>query len=202
MKKTTQLLTLVLILLPSISQAQSLGLWASIDWSVYQRYQRPSTHDFAQIAGQKNSAGQVLNVLPSIRLGMMLNTWKRFDLTIEGGICYAPFSQDIDRYKGIGALSFPVLMSLQIHGDYDDWLITIGGGVQFSRIEYAMNPKDFEGINNPYFMTYVGEISYGTLNKYYVFAGLSIFGRLGFGSSQAHTLDIGVRVNLGLPFAH
>lgn len=176
----------------------------ALEWSAYQRYQRPSTHEFAQLSGQKNSAGQILNLLPNLRMGIFLLGYDSYNLhfffVLEGGITYSPFSQDIDRYKGQGALAFPIILSHHFIIN-DNFLLGIGAGVQFSRMEYGNNPLVFQDATNPFFMTYVGEVILGAVDAYGALFGLTGFARIGFNQYEAHTLDIGIRAHIGYPIA-
>lgn len=128
------------------------------------------------------------------------NSKTHFFFVLEGGITYSPFSQDIDQYKGTGALSFPIILSHHFIID-DSFVLGIGAGIQFSRIEFNNTPPPFNRIQNPFFVTYVGEITGGPVDAYMVLIGLTGFVRVGFGQYQSHTLDIGIRAYIGYPIA-
>jgi hypothetical protein len=177
------------------SQAQSFGLDIGLEWSAYQRYQRPTTHQFSTISNDNNSAGQILNIVPNLRLGMILTDLGSWGIALHTGLTYSPFSVDIDQYKGMGAISFPLTLSYQFYFD-DNVFLSLGGGVQFSKIEMGARSPEFSNIPNPFFMTYVGEISIGGFSSYYIAIGITGFARVGFNQHQAHTLDVGLRVNI------
>lgn len=176
------------------AQYVTVGLDFALEWSAYQHYQRPSNHQFAQISGQKNSAGQILNVLPNARIGFVVYETESWGFGLHTGVTYSPFSLDIDQYKGMGAVGFPFIFSYQ-HHFANDFFMSIGGGVQFSKIEFSSKPLAFQSLENPYFMTYVGEIAMGVFSDYYVNIGITGFLRVGFHQFEAHTLDIGIRFN-------
>lgn len=190
------LLTVILCAFMTQAQAQytTLSIDVALEWSAYQHYQRPSNHEFAQLSGQKNSTGQVLNILPNARLGLVLNHADRWGFGLHAGVTYSPFSLDTEQYKGMGAVAFPLILSYQ-HQFVGDLFLSVGGGVQFSKIEFAGKPLAFQALENPYFMTYVGEISFGVFSDYYLAIGVTGFARVGFNQLGAHSLDIGIRVN-------
>jgi hypothetical protein len=189
------LFVLLLSFLLTTSHAQSFGLDIGLEWSPYQRYQRPTTHQFSTISNGKNSAGQVLNIIPNLRLGVILTEFDIWGIAFHTGLTYSPFSLDIDQYKGMGAIAIPLTLSYQFYFD-DNTFLSLGAGVQFSTIEMSARPPEFKNIPNPFFMTYVGEISIGGFSSYYIAMGVTGFARIGFNQHKAHTLDVGLRVNL------
>jgi hypothetical protein len=125
----------------------------------------------SSIVGKDRSAGQVSNLLPSCRIGLLFDfdifckkgAIKRNDhfyLFVEAGIDYFPFARDVDHYKGLGAYSIPVSVSGQIPlGNYG--LLSIGGGVQLTRMEFGQVPRAYKAFNNPIFVTYFVELGLG-----------------------------------------
>jgi hypothetical protein len=60
-----------------------IGPILSAEWNLYHWYQHTSNHPFSIASGGNRSVGQVLNVLPSARLGIIFT----FDIrTIKRGI--------------------------------------------------------------------------------------------------------------------
>ncbi len=182
----------------------SIGPVLSLDWSAYHWYQKPQS----QAISANRSAGQVLNVMPGARLGLIfnfdvsyssgrLNYYDDFYLLLEGGVNYYPFSFDMDEYKGQSSISFPLSLSTQI--PLGNLHLNIGLGVQFSKIELNNIPFRYQKNPNYYFTTYFVELGLGeTIIDYSVFLGYDFFARVGLGLDNAISLDIGVRGRIGL----
>jgi len=192
-------------LTPGQSQV-NIGPMISAEWNLYNWYQRPSNHQFSIASGGNRSVGQVLNVLPSARLGIVFvfdapNFYGNdFVLLLEGGISYTPFSFDLEERKGQGALSFPVILSTII--PIGSTAMTIGGGIQFSKTEFTQTTAKYQPLDNPFFMTYILELGLGSPNlavpDYGFLFGYNFFARVGYGEHHAVTLDIGVRASIGV----
>lgn len=177
----------------------------SLGWNLYHLYQRPTNHEFSIVSGGERSAGQVLNVLPSFRLGTMIQfdtktlhhglAWySSFYLMIEGGVQYMPFSFDLQERKGQSALAFPVQVSTLI--SLGGSALTVGLGVQFSRMEFNKNTTAYKDLKNPFFVSYfleLGIVPHEIDGGYSVLGGVNFFGRVGLGTFQTLTLDFGVR---------
>ena len=62
---------------------------------------------------QKNdSEGQILNLLPSLGLGLWLGNARRLSLELDGQIEFLPFHLNTAEYKGMGAWQTPVSLRL------------------------------------------------------------------------------------------
>ncbi|MCP4442796.1 MAG: hypothetical protein GY810_28155 [Aureispira sp.] len=198
------ILLLVTILLASIGIKNKvqvrMGGALSIGWNLYHSYQKPFT-TFPYKLGDMKSVGQVLNVLPDLRLAAVLSMGperKPVHLHLEAGVGYYPFSFDLEEFSGMGALSFPLLLTLRIPviKSYPAGVLTLGGGVQFMAVELHQR---FSQEPNPFFMTYVGEIGFGVgaLDYDALMIGLELFTRFGMTWEEAVSLDVGIRFNLG-----
>lgn len=177
----------------------------SLGWNLYHWYQRPKNHEFSIVAGGQGSAGQVLNVLPSFRLGTLIQfetqtirrglAWySSFFLTIEGGIDYTPFTFDLNGRKGQSALTFPVQVGSLI--PLSGSALTLGLGVQFSRMEFNRNTVVYEDLTNPFFVTYfveLGIVPHEIDGGYSTMGGANFFVRVGLGQFQAVTINLGFR---------
>lgn len=188
-----------LILLLSNTPLFSQGVWGStigIEWNTYQRYQRPSNTAFAKQSNQQNSAGQVLNALPNLKLGVFYITGDNHFVALDGGIQFYPYSFDIDNPKGAGALSFPIMLSWNlISSDY--FIVGMGAGVQFSKMDLFVDKNSrYKDLSNPFFMTYAGEINLGWYDGDYSIASLVGYLRIGVNQYQSYTLDIGIRFQI------
>lgn len=178
----------------------AIGPLLSVEWNLYQR---PNNHSFALLSGGKNSAGQVLNVLPSTRLGVTVN-FNNSDVyfLLEGGVNYMPFSIDLEERKGQGALSFPIVFSVLTDLAAQGIMLSVGGGLQFSRMEYNLVEPKYQGIDNPFFHTYVLELGLGSgsVTNNEIMLHYLFFARAGLGKQQSMSLDFGVKIQLGLLF--
>ncbi|MCP4441300.1 MAG: hypothetical protein GY810_20535 [Aureispira sp.] len=185
-----------------------LGSMVSLSWNVYHWYQQPSNYPFAQVSNGQRSMGQVLNVLPSMRLGMFFifeKGTKNMGLTIESGFNYMPFGFDLDERKGHGAWSVPLLTSLILPigkgKDAKAAALFLGLGAQFSRTEFHRNTEKYMDLKNPGFVTFITEIGIGLGDffdkKYGVSNRVNFFARGGLGLYEAITIDTGVRLMLG-----
>lgn len=184
------------------------GFLIGLDYNIYHQYSRPANHKFATISNQKNSAGQVLNILPGIRFGLLFGVWHTYEesnlywhesyhFTIEAAFNYMPFSQDTDEYKGVGGINIPI--TIGSHFRVGNVNLAVALGVQFSKIEMNLRPTAYQGVDNPYFMTYIAEFGIGDYNTdYSVMLGYHFFGRIGYHPNKAMTLDIGIRGSIGL----
>lgn len=190
------------------SSKMYLGSMVSFSWNLYHWYQQPTNYPFAQVGSGQRSMGQVLNVLPSMRMGLFFifeKGDKNIGLTIESSFCYMPFGFDLEERKGHGAWSVPLLGSLILPigrgEDAKAAALFLGVGAQFSRTEFHRNTENYKDLKNPGFVTFIGEIGIGLGNffdkKYGVSNRVNFFARGGYGLQQAITIDTGVRLMLG-----
>jgi len=219
MKKTLIIMLLFTTFAPQLLAQTTVKLFSggpiiSAEYNLYHRYERPKNHAISITSGGNRSVGQLANVLPTGRLGGLftfeverlvgpvgqkLSYRSYFHLLLEGGVCYMPFSYDVEEYKGRGALSFPIMASVLI--PFDQAALTVGLGVQFSRIELHKKRAPYDGMANPFFTTYVVELGFVPHNidmGYGFFGGVSLFIRGGLNEQLATTLDVGVRAMIGV----
>jgi hypothetical protein len=189
----------LLILMLSYTSLFSQGEWGfslGLEWNAYQRYQRPNNSSFAKLSNQQNSAGQLLNALPNLKVGVLLLTGNHHFVILDGGIQFYPYSFDLDNSKGNGALSFPLILSWNlISSDY--FIVGLGAGVQFSKMDLFVDKHSrYKDLPNPFFMTYTGEINLGWYDGDYGIASLVGYLRFGVNQYQSHTLDMGIRFQI------
>lgn len=183
----------------SVFSQNAIELTASLEWSLYQRYQRPNNTPFAKVSNQHNSAGQVLNVVPNLRAGISYSLIDYYSyiyrIGLDGGIQFHPYSIDSDAPKGNGAWSFPIMLTWNIVGSEQNYVFGISAGVQFSQMEIFGNKNNPYGkLSNPFFMTYCVEVSYGLDDTYLIdTASFTLYARLGLHQHNTQTLDVGVR---------
>lgn len=158
-----------------------------IDYSLYHWYQEP----IEVFDGTPKNVGQALNVLPGLGAGVILGKKTTLLFSVEASVKYFPFSVDLAGYEGMGAVSFPVLANFRIplNGFF---FMQIGGGVQWNKINIHRRTAAHKRFDNPYFMTYVGEIAVGAEESLYIL----YFARFGYNSDQSTTLDLGLRVGI------
>lgn len=192
------LLTLFLMLLISESQAQlNIGFVSGGD--LYQRYVNPLDN-----TGTDRSAGSAIingNMGVKVYAGL-----PDFSLSVESYFNSGTFALNIQEYKGLGAVSFPVLAKLNFNGlsglrKIDKSLgWSIGGGLQWSRTEWyglSLAARD-AGVERNYFRNYVFEISFGSGNRNKV---QEFFVRYGVDPvAGSNVFNIGLNTTYSLPY--
>lgn len=157
-----------------------------IDYNFYHWYQEP----IDKVNNSAKNMGQVFNVLPGLGGGFILGKKTAFLFSLEVSIKYFPFSLDLDRYEGLGAISFPVLANVRF--PLNGFLfVQVGGGIQWNQINIHDRKVQQEG-GNPFFMTYVGEVGVGAEENIFIL----YFLRFGYNPNRATTLDFGLRIGL------
>ncbi|CAA6817777.1 MAG: Unknown protein [uncultured Aureispira sp.] len=133
-----------------------LGYALFMNYNLYSWYQKPST-----IETPLSSSGQVLNVLPGLGVNFWVGDVDHWIVSLEAGMEYLPFAFDTDRYKGLGALSIPVLAKVQfpVAKQKSLWLMLhVGAGAQFLHTDIYARPDAYLNAVNPFFTTIVGEV--------------------------------------------
>lgn len=141
---------------PKAKTKVHLGYAFFMNYNLYSWYQKPST-----IESPLSSSGQVLNVLPGLGLNFWIGDVDHWILSIEGGLEFLPFALDIDNYKGLGALSIPILAKAQfpILKQKSLWLMLhVGAGAQLLHTDIYARPDAYQNVANPFFTTIVGEL--------------------------------------------
>lgn len=182
----------------SLSHSQNIGIGLELEASVYQWHKKPNT-----ITGGSSSA-QLL-AFPAIGPKIWFGDWEEYTISLEGKVDFAPFSFNIDEYYGMGAISFPVILK----GNFSPFdppahnngftKIGIGIGTQWSKVDIYARPDFLNSIPNPFFITYIGELSCQLVigNGRNSDQGISfeIFSRAGWGKQGARTFGLGLKVN-------
>jgi len=107
--RTLVLFVFIFLNLSSYSQAQWISFGNTFGIDFYQYYQNPNTHPLGEY--RSGSALANLNWGPKMWLGS-----GKINASIEAQVSYAPFAFDINEYKGLGALSFPFIGSINFNG--------------------------------------------------------------------------------------
>lgn len=191
-------LLLLLTLMCSVLsiEAQSFAWGGTFKHDLYTRYANPSD-DIAT-----RSAGSAL-----INIGLGPKVWiggGDFSFSPEASFMWSPFALSSGDYKGLGAISFPIMAKFEFLGNSNfnnDGKIgfSIGGGVQYSKSElwYLKGSFKEQGVSRPFFQTYIIEADIGF--------GLSgfdahLFIRYGWsGDTDANTLNIGMGYDFNIP---
>lgn len=177
-------------LLPAAQGQIEFGYVFGLDG--YQRMVNPESESVS-----RGSGNALLNpfIGPKIWLG-----GKEFSLSLEAQVNLGITSLSRKDYKGLGAVSFPLMAKLNFMGMTGmdrqfEWGFYVGGGMQWSRTElYYLSQKYRElDVQRNLFPTYVAEIGIGR-------GGFgvdgSLYGRYGFDpDTKASTLHIGFIFN-------
>ncbi len=129
------------------------GYGLFINYNLYSWYQKPTT-----IEAPSRSSGQIFNVLPGLGFNFWLGDIDHWLLALDGGIEYYPFAIDLDGYRGMGALSIPVLAKVQfpVAKQKSLWLMLhLGAGVQFVKTDLHNRPIDLQNSPNPFFVNII-----------------------------------------------
>lgn len=176
--------------------AQSIAWGGTLRHDLYNRYANP-TDDIAS-----RTAGSAL-----INLGLGPKLWiggEDFSFSPEVTFQWSPFALSSKDFKGLGALSFPILGKFEFFGNSNfnkrgKFGFSIGGGVQYSKTElwYLKGSFKEDGVDRPFFRTYVIEGDFG-----YGISGFDVhlFIRYGWSNdTDANTLNIGVGYDFNVP---
>jgi hypothetical protein len=172
-----------------------IGLTSGMDF--YQFYDKGDPEDVLE---SSTSGSVLLNSIlgPKIWMGA-----PKFSLSLEAPVNLAIFHFDINEFKGLGAVAFPLAAKLNFgsaSGFNDVSLLgfSLGGGIQYMNTEIFGTKKEFKDhIETGFYKTYFGEIglSFGL-------AGFdtSLFVRYGKGENEEKSLNVGLVLNMN--FTH
>ena len=171
------------------------GVVAGVD--IFQHHIRPIERGFS--FDSRSTGSVLLNPVlgPKVWIGN-----RSVSLSVEAQINWGMFALDIQEYKGLGALSFPLLTKLNfgaLTGFNDIQIVgwSLGGGFQFTNNEIYYNLKEFEETDLGYFTTPFVELGFG--------AGISgadiqLYLRYGRGSNDNRIFHIGILADLNFSF--
>lgn len=166
-----------------------------IGFDLYQKYRNPVDQ---KVNDDSRSAGNVILAIP---IGYSLFIGKNnFSISTEASANIAPLAFDAGQYKGLGALSFPLLAKLNfgaLSGFSENKLLgySIGGGIQFNRTELFGLTNKYNFLERNYFPTYVGEVGIGG-----GVSGLNVilYFRVGTAAHKAFSFNSGLIFNVDL----
>jgi len=190
------ILGLFILIFTDQKLAQQASWGGTFKHELYTRYANPSDDIAAR------GAGSAL-----INLGFGPKLWfgdADFAVSPEASFMFSPFALSTGNYKGLGAISFPLLVKLEFLGnsnfnDDGKFGFSIGGGLQYSKTElwYLKDSFEEQGVDRNFFKTYVIEADFG-----YGLSGfdLHLFVRYGWsGDTDANTLNIGFGYDFNVP---
>jgi len=177
-----------ILVISSIQLNAQFGFGWVFGGDIYQRYVNP------KIEGQpesRSSGSALLNMCmgPKLWVG-----GKKVNVSAEGQINFAPFALDMGDYKGLGAISFPLLVHLNFGSLTTQQSMkkgfSIGGGMQFSQINLYGQPDDIpQNIERKLYRSYVGQVMFGTN---FQGANIAMYCRYGVGDNDHSILNIGI----------
>lgn len=164
----------------------------SLGFDFYSYYRNPEKE--GQDIGQSSGAILSPNFAAQIVFGK-----NNFSFGLEPQVTFSPWALDINQYKGIGAVAFPLLAKFNF-GSFSGFSqkiygFSIGAGVQYNRTElFGLNHK-YADVKREFFRTNVLELclggGIGGINFAYNF-------RIGFGADKALSLNTGFVIRADL----
>lgn len=192
MKKLITCLALMMLFTSAKAQI-GIGMTTGLDF--YQWYDKGDKEDLLE----SSSSGSVLaNIIlgPKIWIG-----GPDFSVSLEAPINWGIFHFDVNEFKGIGAIAFPLGAKMNFGaatGFTNASLVgfSLGGGLQYMNTEIYTTKSEFKDkMETGYFRTYYGEaaVAFG-------FAGFnsSLYVRYGRGEADEQNVNVGMVVNFNL----
>lgn len=180
----------------SYSQAQWVGIGFEIEMGLYQWHKRPQN-----ITNPGVSTGQILS-FPSVGPKIWFGDWDSWTISLESKLDYSVFALDVRGKSGFGTVSFPTL----IKGNFSpfgaakngEMKIGVGFGTQWIKSGLHNKPDHLKGLDNPFFMTYIAELScqlvVGASRNSYDGYNLELFTRPGWGKDGARSFTFGIKL--------
>ncbi len=190
------IVTLCMLSMASVSQAQQFGIGLTAEWDLYNRYANPDD----SLGGRGNGSALLnLGVGPKLWVG-----GENFSFSVESLANLGFFGLNLTDYKGLGNFSLPVIAKLNFEGlsGLNKELklgFGLGGGIQWNRTELYYVTSDFKekGGERSMFRTYIiqGDVGLGVAG----FAG-RFFVRYGFNNDlSANSVNIGFQFDFNIP---
>lgn len=196
--KTLFICTIFILLLFSIPVKSQIRFSVNYGLDFYQHFTNP------EVAGDttiRTSGNAITNIIigPKFYIG-----FKNFSVSGEVQANWGITALCMNEFKGVGALSLPLLGKLNFGGlsgineNTGDFGVSIGGGVQYSMTEIYGLTSEFRDITKrDLFKVYVGEIQIG----YRAESGVaSFYVRYGKGENNSSLFQIGYTVSYIFPY--
>ena len=186
---------LILVMLGGfvVSNAQ-VGAGFTVANDLYNIYSNPE--DVQDVHRKNGSALLNLGIGPKIWFGA-----KDFSFSVESLVNFSPLGLAIKDYKGLGAVSFPIMGKVNFKGlsgfNKDTGLgYSIGGGIQYNKTELFGLKDSFEsqGVQRDFYRTYNVQAAVGV--GLTGFSGY-LYGRYGFNPDLdgARNFHIGLQLD-------
>ncbi|MDQ3141320.1 MAG: hypothetical protein M3Q56_03630 [Bacteroidota bacterium] len=190
--KRNLIVILILGCLQIQSQAQVKGSMI-LGMDIYQWYKNPKTNE---LKGQGSSAGSSILCGP---IGLRLAVGKEnFSFSLEGAANIGLLAFDLGEFKGLGAVSFPLIGKINfdaLSGFSKNKFVgySVGLGIQYNRTEWFGLTEKFKDLERKYFPTYIVDLAMGGgiggFNASYYF-------RFGFGEKKSYSFNTGLLFNI------
>jgi len=176
-------------------QAQWISVGNTFGIDLYQFYQNPDTHPLGDY--RSGSALANFNWGPKLWLGS-----GKINASLEAQVSYAPFAFDINDYKGLGAVSFPFIASVNFNGVSTTSALpgtgfSVGGGFVLTNSELYFLSDEYSSFEyadrTQYFPAYFGQLGMGFGAR--GFSGI-LYGRYGQGPDGSSVMSIGFMINV------
>jgi len=186
------MLFMTLLLCSQLAKAQ-VGAGLTFNYDLYNLFSNP---DDGLASGNNGSALLGFGLGPKLWFGK-----KKFALTVEAQAAIAPLGLSVKDYKGLGAVSFPIMAKLNFGGmaGYARQMepgFSIGGGLQYNKTEiFGLSQEYLDlGVTRDYYKTYNVQVAGGVGISGFVG---SVFARYGFNPDLdgASNLHIGVQAD-------
>lgn len=172
---------------------------ANYGLDAYQHFINP------EVAGDttlRNSGNAITNIIigPKFYFG-----FKNFSVSAEAGVNWGITALCMKEFKGVGALSLPLLGKLNFGGlsgineKEGTFGVSLGGGMQYSFTEIYGLTEEFRNSTSTrdFFQTYVGELQIGYRGE----TGIaSFYIRYGQGKNNSSLFHIGYTVSYIFPY--
>lgn len=194
MKWTIKIWSVIIVFVVCFSTLSAqIGAGMVISNDIYNQYRNP-TDGIAHCGN--GSAILNLAIGPKLWVG-----GKKFSVSAEAQANLSPLGLAATDYKGLGAVSFPILAKLNFGGlsGFNKLMkagFSVGGGIQYNKTEIFGISEDYvtQGVERDFFKTYNIQLGAGM-----GVSGFSaqLFGRYGFNSDLhgAQNLHIGLQLD-------
>lgn len=177
-----------------------VGYGLTVKTELYSRYNNPASENVLNEPAQ--SAGSAL-----LNLGIGPKLWfggENIAFSPEAAVIFSPFALSSNDYKGLGALSFPIMAKFHFLGMTNfnrdgKFGFALGAGIQYTRTEiFGLNSSASDiGVQRSYFKTYVIEADFG-----FGLSGFDLHGLIRYGfnnDSDANTISFGIGYDFNIP---
>lgn len=175
--------------------AQFFSTGTTFGFDLYQHIRVPATDNFASYG--TGSALANINFGPKLWLGS-----GKTNVSLEAQVSFAPLAFDTEDYKGLGAISFPLIASLNFNGAPTTQSgfgtgFSVGGGLLYTNADLYFLSDEYSAIPGTrrlqYFPAYFGQIAFGGGG-----AGMAmnLYVRYGLGPDEAAFFSTGLMMSI------